>query len=61
MKFWIKESDIEVIYGDIDRNFIGDKLNYIEEVLNNTKGKKGKIDLSNSGYLEGKTVFTERF
>ena len=61
VKFWIKESDIEVIYGDIDRNFIGDKLNYIEEVLNNTKGKKGKIDLSNSGYLEGKTVFTERF
>lgn len=61
VKLWIKESDIEVIYGDIDRNFIGDKLNYIEEVLNNTKGKKGKIDLSNSGYLEGKTVFTERF
>lgn len=61
VKFWIKKSDIEVIYGDIDRNFIGDKLNYIEEVLNNTKGKKGKIDLSNSGYLEGKTVFTERF
>lgn len=61
VKLWMKDSEIEVIYGEVDRNFIIDKLNYIAEVLKNTNGKKGKIDLSNSGYLDGKTVFTERF
>ena len=60
VKIWVKEENIEIIYGEIDRNMIEDKLNSIEEILNYTKGKNGKIDISNSGYSEGKTVFTER-
>ncbi len=60
VKIWVKEEDIEIIYGEIDRNFIMDKLSYIEEILRKTKGKKGRIDVSGSDYLEGKVVFTER-
>lgn len=60
VKVWVKDVEIEIIYGEIDRNMIGDKLGYIEEILNKTKGKKGKIDISSSNYLDGKMVFTER-
>ena len=61
VRIWVKEAEIEIIYGEIDRNIIGDKLSYIEEILNRTKGKKGKLDISSLDYLEGKMVFTERF
>lgn len=57
VKIWMKDTDIEIIYGEIDRDFITEKLNYIAEVLKRIEGKKGKIDLSNS---DGKTIFTER-
>ena len=60
VKIWVEEEDIEIIYGEIDRNAIEDKLSYIEEILNKTSGKKGKIDISSKDYLDGKMVFTER-
>ena len=60
VKIWVLEEEIEIIYGEIDRNLIGDKLNYIAEILNKIRGKKGKLDVSSSDYLK-KTVFTERF
>ncbi len=60
VKIWVKEEEIEIIYGAIDRNVISDKIAYIKEILNKVKGKKGKLDISGSDYLEGKMVFTER-
>ena len=57
---WVAEEDVEIIYGEIDRNLIMDKLNYISEILNKVSGKGGRLDVSSSDYLE-KTVFTERF
>lgn len=59
VKMWVIEEDIEIIYGEIDRNIIVDKLNYISGILQRVKGKKGTVDISSDNYLE-KTVFTER-
>ena len=59
VKMWVLEEDIEIIYGEIDRNIIVDKLNYISGILQRVKGKKGTVDISSDNYLE-KTVFTER-
>ena len=59
VKMWVREEDVEIIYGEIDRNIIIDKLNYISEILNKIKGKGGTLDISSDNYLE-KTVFTER-
>lgn len=60
VKMWVKGQEIEIIYGEIDRNIIGDKISYISEILSNIEGKQGRLDVSSSNYLE-KTVFTERF
>ena len=38
---------------------IVDKLNYISEILNMIKGKRGTLDVSSESYLQ-KTVFSER-
>ena len=60
VKFWVKDFDIDIIYGDIDKNLIADKLNYLSEVLKKLNGKKGKLNISSDNYLE-KTIFTERY
>ena len=60
VKMWVAEEDVEIIYGEIDKNIIIDKLNYIAGILIKVKGKSGRLDVSSSDYLE-KTVFTERF
>ena len=60
VKFWVQEEDIEIVYGEINRNTIEEKLESIEEILKNVKGKKGKVDISSESYLE-RTVFTERY
>lgn len=60
VKMWVKGLEVEIIYGEIDRNIIGDKLNYISEILTRINGKQGRVDVSSSDYLEN-TVFTERF
>lgn len=60
VKIWVEGEEIEIIYGEIDRNIIGDKLNYISAILNKIKGKNGRLDASSNEYLK-KTVFTERF
>lgn len=59
VKMWVKGLEVEIIYGEIDRNIIGDKLNYISEILTRINGKQGRVDVSSSDYLEN-TVFTER-
>ena len=60
VKMWVVGQEIEIIYGEIDRNIIGDKLNYISEILHRVDGKYGRLDVSSSDYLAN-TVFTERF
>ena len=60
VKFWVKDFDIDIIYGDVDKNLIADKLNYLSEVLKKLNGKKGKLNISSDNYLE-KTIFTERY
>jgi cell division protein FtsQ len=58
-------NNIKLVMGDIDVNFgkidkdINIKVSYLQEVLENVKGKKGKLDLSGN-YLE-RTIFEESF
>ena len=60
VKMWVHDFDIDIVYGEIDKNVISDKLNYLAGILENLKDKKGRLDLSSSNYLE-KTIFTERY
>lgn len=60
VKIWIEGFDITIVYGDINRNLITDKLTYLSSVLERLVGKKGTLDLSSDSYLE-KTIFTERY
>ena len=59
VKLWLNGEDVEIIYGKIDKNIISDKLSYIEGILENIKGKSGRLDVSSEDYLK-KSVFTER-
>lgn len=52
VKLWVKEEDIEVTYGDIDKNVIAEKLTYLEEMLKRLKDKKGRLDMSDEKYYE---------
>ena len=60
VKLWVNEEDIEIVYGEINRNNLEEKLERIKEILKDIKGKKGKIDISSENYIE-RTVFTERY
>lgn len=59
MKFWIKNIEIDIIYGEINKNTISDKLNYLSGILKKIEKRAGKLDISSDNYLE-KTIFTER-
>ena len=60
VKLWIKEADIEIVYGEIQKEILIDKLNYLSEALKSllADGKRGRIDISSDTYLE-KTIFTD--
>lgn len=58
VKLWVKQEDIEVIYGDIDKNIIPEKLNYLEQMLKSIEGRKGKLDISDEKYYE-KSIFVD--
>ncbi len=58
VKLWVKQEDIEVIYGDIDKNIISEKLNYLEQMLKSIEGRKGKLDISSEKYYE-KSIFVD--
>lgn len=58
VKLWVKGFDIDIIYGEINKNSISDRLNYLSQILENLKNKKGKLNMSSENYLE-KTIFTE--
>lgn len=59
VKIYIKENEIDVIYGEIFKDNIEEKLGHLSSIIENLKNKKGKIDMSNEDYLE-RTVFTEK-
>ncbi len=59
VKVWVKNTDIDIIYGEIDENQITDKLNYLNEILKKLEGKAGKLDISSSNYVE-KMIFSEK-
>lgn len=58
VKLWVKEEDIEVIYGDIEKNIISEKLNYLEQMLKSIEGRKGRLDISAEKYYE-KSIFSD--
>ncbi|MBQ9313817.1 MAG: FtsQ-type POTRA domain-containing protein [Clostridia bacterium] len=59
VKLYIKENDIDIIYGEILLDTIEEKLGHLSSILLQLGDKKGKIDMSNEDYL-ARTVFTER-
>lgn len=61
VKFWVKGFEIDVIYGEINKNILSDKLNYLAVVLSKLEGKQGKLDISSDDYLQMKTIFSERY
>lgn len=56
----VKELDVDINFGEIDRSILSDKMNYLNGILKNLVGKKGNLDISSNNYLE-KTIFTERY
>lgn len=60
VKIWMKDFDIDIVYGEIDKSLISDKLNYLSQILEKLKDKKGKLNISSDHYLE-KTIFTEMY
>ncbi len=56
----IRDKNIEVIYGKIEREILSDKVAYLEEILQEPKliGKKGTLDISSDNYEE-KVIFSE--
>ena len=59
VKLFIKERDIDIIYGEISIYNIEEKLGHLSSILAQLGDKHGKIDMSNDDYL-ARTVFTER-
>ncbi len=56
----VKELDIDIIYGSVDKSILAEKMNYLNGILKKLDGKQGKLDISSTNYLE-KTIFTERY
>lgn len=55
----IKEADIKVIYGEIQKELLSDKIMYLNEVLKKLDGKRGILDISNENYTE-RGIFSEK-
>lgn len=60
VKITIKDMNIVVMYGKIERNIISEKINYLSKVLNEIESKEGVLDISSINYME-KTIFTEKY
>ena len=59
VKLYIREKDIDIIYGEISLDTIEEKLGHLQSILLQLGDKKGKVDMSNEDYL-ARTVFTEK-
>ena len=55
----IKEKDIKIIYGEIQKELLSDKIMYLNEVLKQLEDKKGVLDISSTNYTE-KGIFSEK-
>lgn len=53
VKVWFDEHEIEVIYGEIDKNVITEKLSFVDETLKRFKDQKGRLDISSEDYQKG--------
>ena len=58
VKLYIKEKDIDVVYGEIIIDNIEEKLGHLASILAKLGDKSGKIDMSNEDYL-ARTVFIQ--
>lgn len=56
----VRDVDVDINFGEIDRNVITEKMSYLNGILKKLAGKKGNLDISSNNYLE-KTIFTERY
>ncbi|MBR2289675.1 MAG: FtsQ-type POTRA domain-containing protein [Clostridia bacterium] len=56
----VKELDVDINFGEVDRSVLTEKMNYLNGILKKLEGKKGNLDISSNNYLE-KTIFTERY
>ena len=54
LNFYIKDLDINISYGTIDKNTINDKMIYLKEIIKTCieRGFKGELDISSENYLE---------
>lgn len=54
LAFYIKDLDINISYGTIDKNIINDKMIYLKEIINTCieRNFKGELDISSDNYLE---------
>lgn len=59
VKLYIRDKDIDIIYGEIMVSTIEEKLGHLKSILEQLQDQRGKIDMSNENYLE-RTVFTKR-
>lgn len=59
VKLYIKERDIDVIYGNVEIATIEEKLSHLSSILDKLENEKGKLDMSDENYL-AKTVFTKK-
>lgn len=56
----IRDADVEVEYGSIEKEKLGEKIIYLNEMLKDIEGKKGTILINNSDYNK-ESIFRERF
>lgn len=57
VKLSMREKEIDIIYGEIVRENIEEKLGHLASILEKLGDKSGKIDMSNEDYL-ARSVFT---
>ena len=56
----IRDADVEVEYGSIEKEKLGEKIIYLNEMLKGIEGKKGTILINNDDYNK-ESIFRERF
>ena len=59
--FRVKDLPIRIIYGEMEKNNMNDKMMYLNEVLNksSTHGYKGTLDISSEDYLSKSVLNSE--
>lgn len=57
----IKDIDIEVEYGEIEKDKLSEKMLYLNEMIKGIEGKKGTILINSDDYNIKGSIFRERF